>query len=634
MLSKTLALLALALCTFAQNPNSASYPAGIASDTVLLVASNRAATTLNGSLNNSTTTINVASTSLFTVPTVVTIDSEIIHVCSKTLTTFTVCASGRGFNGTTGGSHNANSTVTQNATSYFHNQLAIEIQALETYAVNSQSVYLDPTWIGTLAGSKITGSVPEADQFTFNPADCGAHQFATTIAINGDLGCAALTDNDIPDTITASNYLLLTGGTLSGQLITSNLGIEFTESDTNPTCSSGNYTIYADLSEAKFKKCTNGVASDLDTTGSSGSSPGGSALSLQYQADATTFGGVTLNVSTTRKFVMQSGDGMTANAPSLVTLVSGDIPNNAADTSGTAAHATALATTRAIYGNNFDGTAALAQIIASTYGGTGNGFTKFSGPTTSEKTFTVPNADAVLLYSGGALGTPSGGTATNITGLPEGGLSLTDITTNNVTSTKHGFTPKSPGDATQFLNGAATNAYAQVKDSDLSTTDITTNNVSTSKHGFMPKLPNDATKYIDGTGAYSVPVGSGAITTNQSYRTIGGAFDGGGSAITVSSVVYVTVPYACTISAWTILVDTGTISFDVWRLATGTAIPTVTNTLMTGGYLSISTGTAVRSTTLSRFTSTTVTADDIFAIQVQAVASATKASLTMRCAAS
>lgn len=68
-------------------------------------------------------------------------------------------------------------------------------------------------------------------------------------------------------------------------------------------------------------------------------------------------------------------------------------------------------------------------------------------------------------------------------------LSTSDITTNNVSSTKHGFAPKSPADATQFLNGGATNAYASVKDSDLSLTDITTNNVSTSKHGFVPKAP-------------------------------------------------------------------------------------------------------------------------------------------------
>lgn len=85
----------------------------------------------------------------------------------------------------------------------------------------------------------------------------------------------------------------------------------------------------------------------------------------------------------------------------------------------------------------------------------------------------------------------------------------TDITTNNVTSTKHGLAPKSPADATQFLNGAATPTYAQPKDSDLATTDVTTNNVSTSKHGFAPKAPNVATQYLDGTGAYSTPAGSG-----------------------------------------------------------------------------------------------------------------------------
>jgi hypothetical protein len=88
-------------------------------------------------------------------------------------------------------------------------------------------------------------------------------------------------------------------------------------------------------------------------------------------------------------------------------------------------------------------------------------------------------------------------------------LATSDVTTNNVTSTKHGFAPKPPADATKFLNGAATPAFAQVKDSDLSTSDITTNNVSTTKHGFAPKLPNDATKFLDGTGAYSVPAGGG-----------------------------------------------------------------------------------------------------------------------------
>jgi hypothetical protein len=60
--------------------------------------------------------------------------------------------------------------------------------------------------------------------------------------------------------------------------------------------------------------------------------------------------------------------------------------------------------------------------LASGRGGTGNGFTKFSGPTTSEKTFTLPDSSVTILYSGGALGTPSSGTLTNATGLPIAGL--------------------------------------------------------------------------------------------------------------------------------------------------------------------------------------------------------------------
>ena len=94
---------------------------------------------------------------------------------------------------------------------------------------------------------------------------------------------------------------------------------------------------------------------------------------------------------------------------------SGNAPTFNQSTTGSAA---TLTTPRAIYGNNFDGSAALTQIIASTYGGTGNGFTKFSGPTTAEKTFTLPDASSTIVVQSGALGTPASGTLTSCTGLP------------------------------------------------------------------------------------------------------------------------------------------------------------------------------------------------------------------------
>lgn len=65
------------------------------------------------------------------------------------------------------------------------------------------------------------------------------------------------------------------------------------------------------------------------------------------------------------------------------------------------------------------------------------------------------------------------------------------------------------GAAGTYLGSDGTDVgYAAVTDAQLSTSDITTNNASTTKHGFAPKYPNDATKYLDGTGAYTVPAGS------------------------------------------------------------------------------------------------------------------------------
>lgn len=94
----------------------------------------------------------------------------------------------------------------------------------------------------------------------------------------GAIVVRALADADVPDNITATSYCALAGGsacTMTGQIITDNLGVEFEESDTNPTCSSGNFNIFADASENKLKKCENGVATDLDTTGA------GSVVSVQ-----------------------------------------------------------------------------------------------------------------------------------------------------------------------------------------------------------------------------------------------------------------------------------------------------------------------------------------------------------------
>ena len=79
--------------------------------------------------------------------------------------------------------------------------------------------------------------------------------------------------------------------------------------------------------------------------------------------------------------------------------------------------AATLTTAHNIYGNSFDGSANVTGVIAANFGGTGNGFTKFTGASGSEKTYTLPNADAIILTNQSSVAINQGGTgATNKTG--------------------------------------------------------------------------------------------------------------------------------------------------------------------------------------------------------------------------
>ena len=87
--------------------------------------------------------------------------------------------------------------------------------------------------------------------------------------------------------------------------------------------------------------------------------------------------------------------------------VAGDFPTLNQNTTGSAA---TLTTSRLIYGNSFNGSANVTGVIGSSFGGTGNGFTAFTGPTTSEKIFTLPNSSATILTSAAAVTAAQGGT--------------------------------------------------------------------------------------------------------------------------------------------------------------------------------------------------------------------------------
>ncbi len=191
----------------------------------------------------------------------------------------------------------------------------------------------------------------------------------------------------------------------------------------------------------------------------------------------------------------------------------------------------------------------------------------------------------------------------------------------------------------------------------------------------VPTLPADATKFLDGTGAFTVPAGGGSGTwivgsgvpaggtgsngdmylnsaTGDIYgpktagawgaivaniegpagsagatgatgpavlHGFGADFYNGGVNLTAGLTAYVTVPVGGTISAWNLLVDAGVCTVTVWKIASGTSVPAVGNSISTAG-LSISSGTAIHSTTLSDFTTLTVANHDVVAIHLASCA--------------
>lgn len=97
----------------------------------------------------------------------------------------------------------------------------------------------------------------------------------------------------------------------------------------------------------------------------------------------------------------------TTGTGALSIALAADFPILNQNTTGSAA---TLTTPRNIHGGSFNGSADVTNIINSNFGGTGNGFTKFTGPNTTEKTFTLPNANALILTDNAAVTAPQGGT--------------------------------------------------------------------------------------------------------------------------------------------------------------------------------------------------------------------------------
>lgn len=111
------------------NPNTASFPSTLPTDSDLFVGADNALTTTSSSVDDSTTTILVTDGSVLAEPSLIKIDSELIHIQSISTDTLTVV---RGFGGTTAVAHAAGANVFGFVFAYHHNQIAAELKAITT----------------------------------------------------------------------------------------------------------------------------------------------------------------------------------------------------------------------------------------------------------------------------------------------------------------------------------------------------------------------------------------------------------------------------------------------------------------------------------------------------------------------
>lgn len=263
---------------------------------------------------------------------------------------------------------------------------------------------VDGTITATTLIGALTGNASTASAFAANPSDCSSNQFATTIATNGNLSCAALTDADVPDSITidlaanaanlngqaASYYLDLTNATntladarlssnvtLLGSTVTKDeltgtgaLGFTWSDAEVNDTLTaslfvgSGSTTTAVDLATAEVAGIlADANVSDTLTIGASStvadgalsvnvtklgsaidlasSEVSGSLRATNLQAAAADLGAVDVNINLSNS----NASGFVTNLTLDGTVTAATFVGNlTGDVSGNASTATALAT--------------------------------------------------------------------------------------------------------------------------------------------------------------------------------------------------------------------------------------------------------------------------------------------------
>jgi len=163
----------------------------------------------------------------------------------------------------------------------------------------------------------------------------------------------------------------------------------------------------------------------------------------------------------------------------------------------------------------------------------------------------------------------------------------------------------------------------------------------------LTEVKIDGTTVIDSSGSVNVPSGQtySINGTPLTYTDVSAAasdhthtpvvsidfiIDGGGSAITTGVKGFVEVPFACTITGWTVMGDqSGSIVVDVWKDTYANFPPTVADTIAGSEKPTLSSAQKNQDLSLSTWT-TSVAAGDILAFNVDSASTVTRVTVALR----
>ena len=249
-------------------------------------------------------------------------------------------------------------------------------------------------------------------------------------------------------------------------------------------------------------------------------------------------------------------------------------------------------------------------------------------------------AGGTVLYSGGALGTPSSGTLTNCTGLPVS-TGISGLGTGVATFLA---TPSSANLATALTTktGTGNNVFATAPTLD-STVTIGTASGTTGLINFKGTTSGTMSLSVaDAAGTWTMKLPTADGSANQVLKTDGSGqmgwvgisqpkvrqitavFDGQGSAPTVGTKMYVPCRFSGTITRASIFADvSGSCVIDVWKDTYANYPPTVADTIAASAKPTLSTAIKNDDSTLTGWT-TSVTAGDVFGFNVDSAATVTR----------